>query len=180
MPRPTKTRISLADLESVEIPQAALDTDAAPETADLERAPDDSAELSSLPAGVSPEVARLLGATEAAEPSAESDPEAAAELTAVAPPAAKKPVAGRYVLALVVLGAAVAAAVYSARPPEMDPTVHTATEPTPTAPRAHEAEVGFQRIPDPVVVEAAPAPTAQPARRRVPGAPARVRGEDLF
>lgn len=183
MAKPSKPRITLADLESVEVSKVDVAVltagDPEPVAGDVP-APADSAELNQLPVGVSPDVAAML----APEPEPEPEPVVPSEPVVPAVVAAPEPEASGSKLgiaaAVLLLVAGAAAAFWFTRPPELDPTLYEGATVVASAPGALDTEVGFVPIPDPIV--AAPEVEEQPAPRRSGSrrSPRQVRSEDLF
>lgn len=252
MSKPSKPRITLADLAAVEIPKASLVTDAlAPEIRDATGAerslgelaersegavgdegergslgsvsrsvsrshsrsnsgsvsrplggslsgslsgsisgrhvvPSDIRDMSAMPEGVSPEVAKLLAMPEPEpEPIEEAAPVAVAAVAAAeAAPAAKKSGKAGIAVLLIAIAAGAVGGWFAMQPPPMDATSHSAQVATATPIESPETTVGFQPIPAPIIVEPTPEPTRTTApsgeQRRRRRADTEVRGGDLF
>lgn len=188
MPSQNKPRITLADLESVEVRKVDIaDATAdpastpygdAPAEQGAAPSPHDSAELSSLPIGVSPEVARLLAPD---PPPSEPGPAEPAAAAVVVPEAKRSKLGVPAMLAAVVVAGGVAAAVLS-RPAPLPEVAFTGEVVAVVALRDVDHAVGFRPIPDPIVLEASPAEAASTPRapRERRPEPRSIRGEDLF
>ncbi len=191
-PQRPKRRITVSDLEAVEVGTASL-PQATPDGGS--EAVEDDGSLAHLPAGVSPEVAKLL-ATPEPDPEPEAEPES--ERTSggtpgvadQAPAAAPAPRRGRVALALAIVVVGAGAAVggwFASRPPPLDLREYSGEEIAVRDVRSPVGEMTFVPIP----VEGSGADEAGSAEEagsnrssrsgdRPRSSRTRVRGEDLF
>lgn len=195
--KPAKQRITLADLAAVEVPKATLVTDTlapkavaaqpveggeAPVAEASTAAASDSRDLSSMPAGVSPEIAEMLAMPEP-EPEPEPVPNPVANISAAPPviqPKAKSKTPMWIALTLLVVGGA-AGAFFATQPPALDGTSHAGVSASVVVSTGPEIQIAYRPIPAPIVLQEAPTPSPpERSERRRRRADESVRSGDLF